>query len=252
MVMEAMRLSLLEHEAQQRRQQEEEAKKQREAAAGGGGTTEEGSGEAPPAAPQPGPLPAPITVNESTGSNQLDADPSSAPRSRTSTSSNAPPSSGSGHLSPTSDQPSGEQSPGRGSSRSSPSPPYSISAAIFSAVSTATAVASPSEREPSDPLAEALPMSASTTDGNSGPQTPSPDATVNVPTISEVPQSLGNGQSITQPPPPQPPSFASSAYPSYDVLPSSPESSVSDKPLLDGSFPPTPAPEGEPSTATAS
>ena len=43
MVMEAMRLSLLEHEAQQRRQQEEEAKRQREEAAAG---TVEGNAEA--------------------------------------------------------------------------------------------------------------------------------------------------------------------------------------------------------------
>ena len=249
--MEAMRLSLLEHEAQQRRQQEEEAKKQREAAAGGGSTAEEESGETPPTAAESAALLTPISVNEPTGSGaQLAAEPSSAPRSRTSTSSNAPPPSGSGHLSPASDQPSGEQSPGRRSGRSSPSSPYSIRAAILSAASTATTVASPSECEPSDPLAEVLPPSASTTDGNSGPRTPSPHVMENVPTISEPSESSGNGELITQPP--QPPSFASSAYPSYDVLPSSPESSVSDKPLLDGSAPPTPAPEGEPNTAAAS
>ncbi len=249
MVMEAMRLSLLDHEAQQRRQQEEEAKKQREeTAAGGGGITKGESGDAPSASSEGAPS-APVSANEQSGfAAQLTVESSSAPHSRTSTSSQLPPSLGSGHLSPTPDPLSSEQSPGRRSGRSSPSSPYGISAAILSAASTATAVASPSEREPSDPLAEIPPTSASITDGNSGPRTPSPDSMDNIPTTSEASEFSGNGQPITQPP--QPPSFASSAYPSYDVLPSSPESSISDKPLLDVPVPPTPAPEGEPSAAS--
>ncbi|KAI1787908.1 hypothetical protein LXA43DRAFT_975080 [Ganoderma leucocontextum] len=253
MVMEAMRLSLLEHEAQQRRQQEEEAKKRREEGApGGGNTTGEQSGEAPSASSEPGAPSAPVPANESTGSApQLAAETGSAPRSRTSTSSRGPPSSGSGHLSPTPGRPNGEQSSGRRSGRSSPPSQYGISAVVLSAASTATAVANPSpEYEPSDPLAEVPPTSAPTTDGNSGLQTPSPDSTDNIPTISEPSESSGNGQPVAQSP--HPPSFASSAYPSYDVLPSSPESSISDKPLLDSPVPPTSAPEGEPSTAAAS
>ncbi|KAM5539058.1 hypothetical protein V8D89_007281 [Ganoderma adspersum] len=246
MVMEAMRLSLLEHEAQQRRQQEEEAKKREEATAGDSRTTEE-SGEAHPASSESGAPPVPVAADESTS---LAIETDSAPRSRTSTSSQVSPSSGSGHLSLTPGRLSSEQSPGRRSGRSSPSSPYGISAAILSAASTATAVASLSEREPSDPPTEVPPTSASIADGTSGPRTPSPDSTDNILTISEPSESSGNGQAITQPP--QPPSFASSAYPSYDVLPSSPESSVSDKPLLEAPIPTTPAPEGEPSTAAAS
>ena len=247
MVMEAMRLSLLEHEAQQRRQQEEEAKKKREEAAAGDSSTTEESGEAPSTSSEFAAPSAPVSLNESTG---LAADTGSAPRSRTSTTSQAPPSSSSGHLSPTPGRVSSEQSPGRQSGRSSPSSPYGISAAILSAASTATAVASPSEHESSEPAGDVPPRSASTMDGNSGPRTPSPASTDNVPTISEPSESSGNGQAIIQPP--QPPSFASSAYPSYDVLPSSPESSISDKPLLDVPVPSTPAPEGEPSTPAAS
>lgn len=247
MVMEAMRLSLLEHEAQQRRQQEEETKKKREEAAAGDSSTTEASGEAPSASSDSGAISAPVVANESA---RLVIEPDSVPRSRTSTSSQVLPSSGSGHLSPTPGRLSSEQSPGRRSGRSSPSSPYGISAAILSAASTATAVGSPSEREPSDPPTDVLSASAPIVDGNSGPRTPSPDSTDNITAISDPTESSGNGQAITQPP--QPPSFASSAYPSYDVLPSSPESSVSDKPLLDAPIPSTPAPEGEPSTAAAS
>ena len=261
MVMEAMRLSLLEHEAQQRRQKEEEEKRQKEeaeaaaaSAASDASDTQDRPSEDRPGQSQTG---APSTVTQITSSEptpqlQPVGDGDSISRSRTSTSSHARTSSTSpsGHLTPPSDPVGGGSHRGRRSGRSTPTSQYgAISAAVLSATSTASAVASPSpEREPSDPLAEteatvAGPASASTVEEVAAAQIPPPVVLAGEPEVSD---SSSNDPAVERPALEHPPSFASSAAPSsYDVLPSSPES-TGDKPLLRPGVSPTPATGDEP------
>ncbi|KAI0646878.1 hypothetical protein C8Q79DRAFT_999983 [Trametes meyenii] len=238
MVMEAMRLSLIEHEAQQRRQQEEEAKKQRDEAAASGnpeGTTPEAAASSTESATTPAPLSGdatPATLQSQNGSrtaHSRTASPSIPPASP----SRAPV----GLLSPT-NVPSVDNQSGRRSGRSSPSPD-TLAAAVLSAASTASAVASPSpERELPAPILEAEPTSASTVQDSSRPHTPVPlsNVTNDLPSIAEP--SVGQGSTVPPSLPPivRPPSLSSSLAPSasYDVLPSSPDSTISNKPLLDG------------------
>ncbi|KAI0747937.1 hypothetical protein C8Q80DRAFT_1120547 [Daedaleopsis nitida] len=262
MVMEAMRLSLLEHEAQQKRQKEEEEKKQRDEAAAtatGGATESQTTGgsegtdisQATVSGPSSDESPAPLQSTD---------DGTPVPHTRTSDSSQPHTSSPrlSGLLPPPSELVTGSSQSGRHSGRSTPSSQYGvISAAVLSATSTASAVASPSpEHEQSNPLAESEnagegdsePVSASTAEGETRPDTPLPVIPTEEPTISEP---SSNDHTTDRPAIAHPPSFASSVSPSYDVLPSSPESSVSDKPLLDTAALPTPSTEGESSTTTA-
>ncbi|EJF65679.1 hypothetical protein DICSQDRAFT_123867 [Dichomitus squalens LYAD-421 SS1] len=254
MVMEAMRLSLLEHEEQQRRQQEEEAKKQREqaaaAAAEGNGAR---SSDSPAASSESGPTtePAPSESSESTAQPAHDA--ASTPPSRTSLSSHVPHSSSPSLLSPIPSGPSADHSPGRRSGRSSPSSHSDVEAAVQTTAPTASAVTSrSSEREASDQLAETTLTSAATTEGDSGPPTLPPLLTGSIPTMAESFEPQATDQTSTRPSLADPPSFASSASSSsYNVLPSSPESSVSSKPLLDVVIPSTSAVEEDPSTPAA-
>ncbi|RDX48328.1 hypothetical protein OH76DRAFT_1404904 [Lentinus brumalis] len=259
MVMEAMRLSLIEHEAQQRRQKEEEEKKQREEAAANGAAA-----PVPSAAEEPTALStalAALSVSEAASqsaspalSAQSAEDTVSPPRSRTSTSSQARASSPS-LLSPARASTDG----GRRSGRSTPTSPFgTVGAALLGAASTANAVATPSpEREPSDPIAEtALPepqseLSPAPIVGE--PRVPAPPVIADeTPAIAEPSAtqstvdrpSLASMENVTS-------STSSVTASSYDVLPSSPESSILDEPLL-ADVPPTPATEGGPSTAAAS
>ena len=255
-----MRLSLIEHEAQQRRQKEEEEKKQREEAAAGppsdasvpAASVEDSidavappaelavSSEATPRSPSPAlpPQPSEETV--------------SPPRSRTSTSSQSSPNL----LSPARASTDG----GRRSGRSTPTSPYgTIGTALLGAASTANAVTTPSpDREPSDPIAEAISLEPQSEPAAAAPaeepRAPTPVVADGAPTIAELSATEPTGDRPSLAGTEHPPSFASSVVvPStYDVLPSSPESTVSDKPLLDSVVPPTPADDGETSAAAAS
>ena len=259
MVMEAMRLSLIEHEAQQRRQKEEEEKKQREeAAAGPPSDTSVPAASAEGSIDAVAPL-ADLAVSSETTprspSPALPPQPSeetvSPPRSRTSTSSQSSPSL----LSPARASTDG----GRRSGRSTPTSPYgTIGTALLGAASTASAVTTPSpDREPSDPITEMVSLEPQSEPAAAAPaeepRAPTPVVADATPTIAE-PATEPTGDRPSLAGTEHPPSFASSvAVPStYDVLPSSPESTGSDKPLLDSVVPPTPADDGETSAAAAS
>ncbi|KAJ8455680.1 hypothetical protein ONZ51_g12358 [Trametes cubensis] len=192
MVMEAMRLSLIEHEAQQRRQQEEEAKKKREEAATLG-NTDGASGNAVAASP-------------------VSSGPVSPP----------------------------EQSVQQ-SGRSSPAPQQEAVNVTLSGDSAANATGTlDSEHGQSDPIAAVEPVSIPPETAGDGPSSDTAISTGNVvasdvPAISE-PSSSGQEADAQASPSPlnRPPSFSSSlAQSSYDVLPSSPESTISHKPLLE-------------------
>ncbi|KAI0374695.1 hypothetical protein BV20DRAFT_960843 [Pilatotrama ljubarskyi] len=250
MVMEAMRLSLLEHEAQQRRQQEEEAKRQREEAAASaaaantgessaetvaGSTESTSSPQLTPADSTPPPPPPPIDSAIARSVNPIASVPTTSP-------SPAP----SGPLSPADANSNGEQSSQR-SGRSSPSLQQdAIDPAVPSAASAATG--SSSHNEHSESVAEAEPSAAH---GRSRPRTPASTAvaTDQAPTIAEPPQ---GEQDSDVPLMDRTASFTSSLAPSsYDVLPSSPDSSMSNKPLLDGAAMSPTAANGDSSAAAA-
>ncbi|EIW60545.1 uncharacterized protein TRAVEDRAFT_70903 [Trametes versicolor FP-101664 SS1] len=236
MVMEAMRLSLIEHEAQQRRQEEEDAKKQKEAAAPAtaGSTVLATAGAAAgstasAASSQP-------TPNISTPTALRPSNVNAISRSATPTPS-IPPAS-------PSPAPSGPSSPPAlgnddQQSGSSPSPHQDVT---DHAVTESLA-----------PVAEPGLASASTALAQSRPRTPVSPASL--PVISE-PSSIGqdSGSTPSLPPIARVSSLSSSLAPSsYDVLPSTPDStlSMSNIPLLD-STPVTPAAEGDSSSAPAS
>ncbi|OBZ75261.1 Protein SIP5 [Grifola frondosa] len=248
MVMEAMRLSLIEHEEQQRRQREEEAKKQAaEGSAQGAQTQGEsaGSSSATPTAP-------PAVVEDTSAPTSATATPPesspiSSPRSTDAESSllspltpvsvgeslQMPPSASQSRTSLDTST-SQNQFSGRRSGRTSPAPYSAISAAAVSAASTASAVASPSFERPS--IEPNAPEESATlvNDDHSQPRIPQPhtdaDGTDDAATADTLPGSrpISVAQRNT--------SFTSSIVPSqYDVLPSSPDSNVSRKPLLGSS-----------------
>ncbi|KAI0670563.1 hypothetical protein C8Q78DRAFT_133638 [Trametes maxima] len=256
MVMEAMRLSLIEHEAQQRRQQEEEAKKQKDEAVASGNpegsasetiasSTESTTTSGPPSDGTPSATPQP--QNGSTVSQPGTPSPSVPPTS--------PSPASTGLLSPANAS-NAESQGGRRSGRSSPSPD-TLAAAVLSAASTARAVATPSpERELPAPVLDAEPTSASTVQDSSRPHTPAPPSTTtnDLPTIAEPFSGQGSAVSPSLPPIARPPSLSSSLAPSssYDVLPSSPDSTISNKPLLDATATTsTPAVDDDAGTSTA-
>ncbi|KAH9901206.1 hypothetical protein C8Q73DRAFT_662620 [Cubamyces lactineus] len=255
MVMEAMRLSLIEHEAQQRRQQEEEAKKKREEAATSGnadgasgnavaGSTEtttpsRPSEESTPRSLQPASeLPPVQPVTPSPNASTVSASP-------------VP----SGPISPA------EQHSVQMSGRSSPTSQQETVNATTSGDSAANAADIPDAgHEQSNPTTAVEPLSIppATTEGiPSSHIAISADATTtdDVPAISE-PSPSGEDADA------QPslssldrrPSFSSSLAPSsYDVLPSSPDSTISHKPLLDGTAAVSDTiADGDSSTAAAS
>ncbi|KAI0637162.1 hypothetical protein C8Q77DRAFT_1215944 [Trametes polyzona] len=193
MVMEAMRLSLLEHEEQQRRQREEEAKKQREEAAAEGGSTEAVDGPTDAGAPSQ------LASNDTT---------------------------------PPALQPTTSESPGQSVPPASPSPLSSGSASPADVDHEQTS-------GPGVPASGAPELRASTGVGptaQSRPRTPLPAPTTDgVPLIAEA---ITNDEGVQAAPPGSSVAHASSmasslATSSYDVLPSSPESALSNKPLLD-------------------
>ncbi|KAI8998810.1 hypothetical protein BD414DRAFT_476149 [Trametes punicea] len=259
MVMEAMRLSLLEHEAQQRRQQEEEAKRQREEAAAAAANAEGASGEAVADSTNSA-LPSQPASDQTTPPSLRPQGNPGLPRSGT-PSPSLPPTSPSpapsGLLSPADAARSGQQS-GVRSGRSTPSSQHeTVGTAIRRAASVASVIGSPSpEREQVDPIADLGPALATTAESHSRPRTPvSASSTANgMPAIA---QSRSNEQDSDEVPSlPQlerRPSFSSLAPSSYDVLPSSPESTISSKPLLErNARSSAPAADGDSGAATAS
>lgn len=236
MVMEAMRLSLIEHEAQQRRQEEEDAKKQKEAAAPAtaGSTVLATAGAA--AGSTATAASSQSTPNISTPTALRPSNVNAISRSATPTPS-IPPAS-------PSPAPSGPSSPPAlgnddQQSGSSPSPHQDVT---DHAVTESLA-----------PVAEPGLASASTALAQSRPRTPVSPASL--PVITE-PSSIGqdSGSTPSLPPIARVSSLSSSLAPSsYDVLPSTPDStlSMSNIPLLD-STPLTPAAEGDSSSAPAS
>ncbi|KAH9946271.1 uncharacterized protein BXZ73DRAFT_37077 [Epithele typhae] len=268
MVMEAMRLSLLEHEAQQRKQQEEEAKKQQETGDASSATappndasSSQGGSSAttppqvvtasqttqPVQAPAPVPVPKPITDEARS-------------RSSTSAQSTASSPSASGHLTPPDSSTRRRHSRSRSrSGRSTPTSQYgAISAAVLSAASTASALATPEPRgdstAPSMPAAAPIgpPIVANTPSLHSD-NTPPPEPTA-VPQAEIVPEvvntaddqlGIGEGDAVVP---------TVDSPPTPEVL-SSPPESTSNKPLLDSPGSPSPlsiVDEDTPTTAAAS
>ncbi|KAI0807201.1 hypothetical protein C8Q74DRAFT_1313087 [Fomes fomentarius] len=259
MVMEAMRLSLLEHEAQQRRQKEEEEKRQKEeaAAAAANGVDaaqgEHSGGRSSEAAPSIEPAVPPALVPSDSSASQSGLQADSLPRSESLTPSivRASSPSPSRHLSPSSDPVNCSSQGGRSSGRSTPSSPHGvISAAVLSAASTASAVASPSPELEQSPLqSEPTETGSSSASAPTGSQTPSPVVVDSEPAHADT---SSDDQTTDRPVLDNAPSFGSSAAPStYDVLPSSPESTVLTKPLVDIATLPTSASDGEPGASTA-
>ncbi|KAJ8475399.1 hypothetical protein ONZ51_g6566 [Trametes cubensis] len=234
MVMEAMRLSLIEHEAQQRRQQEEEAKKKREEAAalgntdGASGNAVAGSTEsASPSRPSEESTPRSLRPT-----NDLPPVQPVTPTPNTPAVSASPVSSG--PVSPP------EQSVQQ-SGRSSPAPQQEAVNVTLSGDSAANATGTlDSEHGQSDPIAAVEPVSIPPETAGDGSSSNTAISTGNVvasdvPAISE-PSSSGQEADAQASPSPlnRPPSFSSSlAQSSYDVLPSSPESTISHKPWLE-------------------
>ncbi|KAL7283241.1 hypothetical protein ACG7TL_002669 [Trametes sanguinea] len=232
MVMEAMRLSLLEHEAQQRRQQEEEAKRKREEETA---AAADGTGAAPAAASSTDSALSSQPTSNASSPSSLQPQPGTAIADSVTPSPSLPPVSPSpapsGLLSPTSAASESQQS-GHPSGRSTPSLQHEVTDTASS--NAVPAITSDSE----GPAATAEPqaVSALTADSRSRPRTPvsssvNPDSAppTEPPSSSEqtpdIPPALPRLQ--------RPPSFSSLAASSYDVLPSSPDSTISSKPLLE-------------------
>ncbi|CDO70725.1 hypothetical protein BN946_scf184798.g40 [Trametes cinnabarina] len=249
MVMEAMRLSLLEHEAQQRRLQEEEAKKRREeeataASAGGAGgalgNSVAGSAESTtpsqPASDQPtSPSLQPRADSVETPTPSLPPiSPSPAP---------------SDLLSPASDtsvsQPSGRSTPSSQHDATNAAGPDAFPAVEFEIT----------QREASDITVQAEPVSAPPTDSHSRQQTPlSSSVIADNTSVSHSEPNSSSEQTPDLPPALPRLSFSSLAQSNYDVLPSSPESTISSKPLIErvaSTTGPGPAPEGNSSAAAS-
>ena len=250
MVMEAMRLSLLEHEAQQRKQQEEEAKKQREAAA----VTETASNSPaePPAAtttftdsvPHPPtssegfrPIEYPATTGDSMAEPPRTTAPGQIPA----------------HLTLTSDAHNGHES-----DQSTPTSQHgAIGTTVLSATPTTSTITTPDTEHESNQLAEPTTVaelalapersSATVVEGQSLQETPP----ISVDSTHDGAEPSSEHSSESPALPSGAPSLASSLSPSYDVLPSSPESAF-DKPLLANAIPSPSGPGEEDSQTTTS
>ncbi|KIY51065.1 hypothetical protein FISHEDRAFT_71360 [Fistulina hepatica ATCC 64428] len=231
MVMEAMRLSLLEHEEQQRKEKEAEEKKKREEAKGGNMPSSEGESSNAASVPGPSTVEAQLSsapeasAAEAPGPSSLSVisiSPSSSPNTRSSSSSHR-------HKS----------NPPTLNSVANP-PAFSTLSAALSTASTASAVLHSSQRS-----LPAVEKSGAATSSTSDPATALPNAIVCSPdgasAIAETgePRSSGGEPSTLSPSPPNDnASTASKPIPvrmdsaasseagpvSYDNLPSSPSS----------------------------
>ncbi|GJE86991.1 RING-HC finger protein [Phanerochaete sordida] len=238
MVMEAMRLSLLEEEERQRKQNEEEEKK-RKAQSGANEPTTEGSGAGSSVAVAP----TPVTTPPAQTSPALLSPTSAGPIGRARSASSA------------------SRRSGDGLSQRSHSPGSAVVAAIRSAVNTANAVGSPPrEHEISSSLSSQVSSPEFTSPDLAGPELPASHTNDSAATVRVTPPENSAGElpgstveedgvrpettptTSTHPlPMERNMSFTSSIEPrtdgeSYDYLPSSPGSSTSSlaqKPLLD-------------------
>ncbi|KAI0831113.1 hypothetical protein BC628DRAFT_1312233 [Trametes gibbosa] len=227
MVMEAMRLSLIEHEAQQRREREEEAKKQ----------SEEGAVATAPDSTQSTPSVAVVAPTDSSVSSHTtptdSTPPLLPPPAVHALPHTVPPVSPSSTISALPPPTGANDTDGQPGSDSSPLP----------------STASPAEPEASTPIVEQT-AHPSTPPAPSRPRTPeSPSAAAE--TTPAALESQGSGSTISLPLDARPLSLSSSLAPStYDVLPSSPDSTISNKPLLHASTAGlTPGVEGEASVS---
>lgn len=194
MIMEAMRLSLIDHEDQQRRQREEELRNQRN----GGGGPASGDGPAPASAQGPSSSPGASTLQPSNTAPSLTTQASeggSSTSHRSSASLSTSPAGNMWHF-----------------RRPSPPPFSAISAAMNSAASTASAISTPHE-DPPLPAATSNPSIPLDLPPILVEPTAEPVQTPGAESVASGP-SLGRGDS------------------SYDVLPSSPESAGSRLPLI--------------------
>lgn len=245
MVMEAMRLSLLEHEEQQRREREEEAKKQRQAA------EEAAQGEE--------------THNHTTGSGSpsatLSNTSSAAPDNSLDRTSSRPSEISVVYTSPTSPSDTSqpiELSTGSDNGRSRPRTPADQDAPLTQQSAQVDNQSGPSE-DTENPLQTALRGVPSTPsvvvaqlieederrDGSgetshSSSQPPTPEITVNQCDVGHADVANQDHQAVTSPVPIRPDSATSSLAPAvepdaYDMLSSSPDSTISHKPLLESS-----------------
>ncbi|KAI0340584.1 hypothetical protein BDW22DRAFT_1359978 [Trametopsis cervina] len=231
MIMEAMRLSLIDHEEQQRKQREEEEKKKRDAGSSAAGPAEANAGSSSSAAPTNAPpsTEAPTSLSpSSSNARTASADPRSS----------SPP-----RVSP-------EMSTAWGRTSMS-----ALEAALRSATTAATAVATPPEQEaaapvsqPQSPPAPPPPEVSRTRDETPAIPIPiitTPPPSEHTPAHDENAASAepGRAEPAGLPPPIRSMSFASSVVSEdtqnggvYDVLPSSPSSSSSSlaqKPLIE-------------------
>ncbi|KAJ7285667.1 hypothetical protein C8J57DRAFT_1708150 [Mycena rebaudengoi] len=246
MMMEAMRLSLIDHEEQQRKEAEEKKKK----AAAEASATEASASASTSADPGPSTsegrssIPAPIALH------------SSSPPSASPTAPLSPTDSLAVHRKSSSMSRSRSPSPSpfqalkdTASSwrrRTSSPPPFStLTAALSNTVSTASAVISGTNEPNPGPVPTALPHTPRST--GDGDNAPIPTITVEPSATTSAPSEEA-GPSSARPSSVQRESFASSVFSTsssvgpdaYDNLPSSPDSFVAHEPLLSGSTPATP------------
>ncbi|KAI0957131.1 hypothetical protein AcW1_005621 [Taiwanofungus camphoratus] len=257
MVMEAMRLSLLEHEEQQRREREEEAKKQQQATNGDtpdAQTQSEGAGSPSTEVTPPGTAPVTIIGHTSDSSTSVPASSVStqyaAPANRTDRDSPLPPTpiyTPEADFSPDSNEPTPEiittSAPSEDGQRDPSSLPSfsALNAALTVAASTASAVASPSAESlasgetasppPTNTLSAALSSAVSTASAIASPSAESLSYSSSLgrpASRPRTPMSTDGMNGLLDE------SYASSCAPShYDMLSSSPDSAISHKPLLD-------------------
>ncbi|TCD60412.1 SNF1-interacting protein [Steccherinum ochraceum] len=259
MVMEAMRLSLVEHEEQQRREREAKAKEQANAqnSAPEPGETLVGSSATGGASSPPSSATGPDTDGSTSTLTSPGLQNASEPVVANGDAQRASRSRNTGHGQSLSiDLPSSESGSGGAWKRRSSVSPYRVSAALRSAASTASALASsPSEDVPS-PSRRVSGEGASSSAGPSRTTDDTPRMAANIPLPPESSEFIPDFSTSSIVPPASEPvainrdvpslprmhhtdSFASSididGIPTYDPLPSAPgsaASSFSHKPLL--------------------
>ncbi|KAJ7694187.1 hypothetical protein B0H17DRAFT_1058109 [Mycena rosella] len=256
MMMEAMRLSLIDHEEQQRKEAEEKKKK-----AEASNTAEEPAAAGPSTLEAQPPTPAANVLNlpSPTSSGSAPRSPSALSVNRNSLTSSRSRSPSPNPLQALKDTASGWRI------RTSSPPPFTtLSAALSNTVSTASAVFNSSGGEPSSPAtpadaASSLPTPAAQTDAATQPSGGDGDNAIPTITVAGTPNEFtASGTEAENPVRPTPnhqDSFASmfsttssvGGPDAYDNLPSSPDSFVAHEPLL-GS---TPEAHATPKTTTA-
>ncbi|EMD38573.1 hypothetical protein CERSUDRAFT_113751 [Gelatoporia subvermispora B] len=248
MVMEAMRLSLLEHEEQQRREREEEAKKQREAAAVQGAQVLDGDA-VPETAAASSAEPLPSILDATPRQSSSESAGSSVPASSTASSETPQPAESaigpdddrSAPRSPT-NQPLSDSSGVQQSSQTGSHAPESegdpLSAALRGVPATPGAIAARL-------IEEGIPGNASEETSHSSSRPRTPELVIDRDDGAHADVASQDGPAIVSPTPVHPeldrPQSATSSVAlvvepdAYDMLSSSPDSTISHKPLLESS-----------------